>query len=325
MAPYRDPDRWGDHIVYAASALLRDGIVSVHDAACPPSAERVYRALARQDRLPISMVLMPHGEALLGPLDRSRLDGPPTGDGDERLRVGPVKLFADGGVLPAIGGHIKGHPISLGLVFDDLGAEVRSVVEHGFGIAVHAIGNRGAQATLDAFAAASRIRPDDEVLFRIEHATLLSRDQIRRMAELGVTAVVQPGFLHHMGGAVDGFQLDESDWMPFGELAEAGVVIAGSSDAPCAFHEPLLTSARGVTRITSKGTVLDAAQSLPYDAWVRAYTADAARAGGQENERGQLKPGLQADLVVLEGELDPLRPPAVAETWVAGARVFASS
>jgi hypothetical protein len=284
----------------------------------------VYRSLAREHKLPISMVLMPHGEALLGPLDASRLDGPPTGDGDEHLRVGPVKLFADGGVLPAIGGHIQGHPISLGLVFDDLEAEVRSVVERGFGIAVHAIGNRGAEATLDAFAAATRIRVDDEVLFRIEHATLLSRDQTRRMAELGVIAVVQPGFLHHMGGAVDGFQLDEANWMPFGELAEAGVVVAGSSDAPCAFHEPLLTAARGVTRITSKGTVLDASQSLPYDAWLRAYTVDAARAGGQENDRGRLEPGLQADLVVLEGALDPLHPPKVSETWIAGERVFAS-
>jgi hypothetical protein len=271
------------------------------------------------------MVLMPHGEALLGPLDAPRLDGPPTGDGDERLRVGPVKLFADGGVLPAIGGHINGHRISLGFVFDDLEAQVRSVVEHGFGIDVHAMGNRGAEATLGAFAAASRIRPDDEVLFRIEHATLLSREQTRRMAELNTIAVVQPGFLHHMGGAVEGFQLDECNWLPFGDLAESGVVIAGSSDAPCAFHEPLLTSARGVTRLTSKGTVLDAAQSFPYDDWLHAYTVDAARAGGQENDRGRLEPGLQADLVVLEGELDPHRPPTVSETWVAGQRVFASS
>jgi predicted amidohydrolase YtcJ len=326
MAPYRDPDRWADNIVEAARGLLREGIVSVHDAACPPSAEHVYRTLAREGRLPISMVLLPHGEALLGPLDAPRLEGPPTGDGDERLRVGPVKLFADGGVLPAIGGHINGHPISLGLVFDNLESEVRSVVEHGFGIAVHAIGNCGAEATLEAFAAVRRLRPDDDVLFRMEHATLLSRDQARRMADLDTIAVVQPGFLHHMGGAVEHFRLDESAWMPFGDLAEAGVVIAGSSDAPCAFHEPLLTAARGVTRVTSKGTVLDASQSLPYDDWLRAYTVDAARAGGQENDRGRITPGLQADFVILAGErLDPPHPPQVSETWVAGDRVFAGA
>lgn len=326
MAPYRDPDRWADHLVEAAQGLLREGIVSVHDAACPPSAERVYRTLAREGRLPVSVVLLPHGEALLGPLDAARLDGPPTGEGDERLRVGPVKLFADGGVLPAIEGRIKGHPISLGLVFEGLEVEVDSVVEHGFGIAVHAIGNRGAEATLHAFAAAARRRRDDEVLFRMEHATLLSRDQARAMAGLGVIAVVQPGFLHHMGGAVDGFALDDATWMPFGDLAAAGVVVAGSSDAPCAFREPLLTAARGVTRLTSKGTVLDASQSLPYAAWLRAYTVDAARAGGQEGDRGRLTPGLQADLVVLDGALDdPVHPPRVSETWVAGERVFAAS
>ena len=325
MEAYRDPDRWADHIAEAARGLVREGVVSVHDAACPPSAELVYRTLVRDGRLPISVVLMPHAEALLSPLDRSRLNGPKTGEGDQRLKVGPVKLFADGGVLPAIAGRIHGHAISLGLVFEDLEAQVLTVVEHGFRVAVHAIGNRGADDTLTAFAAASRARPDDDLRMRIEHATLLSRPQSQRMAELGAVAVVQPGFLHHMGGAVDGFELDDATWMPFGALAEAGVVLAASSDAPCAFHEPLLTSSRGVTRVTSKGTVLGPAQSLPYEAWLRAYTVDAAFAGGQEADRGRLAPGLQADLVVLEGELDPDFPPRVSETWVAGERVFASS
>jgi hypothetical protein len=324
MEPYRDPDRWADHIEAAARGLLSEGIVCVHDAACPPSAERVYRALVHDGRLPISVVVMPHAEALLSPLDTSRLSGPPTGDGDARLRVGPVKLFADGGILPAIQGTIRGHNISLGVLFDDLQAQVATVVDHGFRVSVHAIGNRGAEAALDAFAAASRTHPDEDHRFRVEHATLLSRSQTRRMAELGAVAVVQPGFIHHMGGAVDGFELDDATWMPFADLAESGVTLAASSDAPCAFHEPLLTSARGVTRVTSKGTVVGFSQSLQYETWLRAYTADAAFAGGQEHERGRLASGLQADLVVLDGPLDPEVPPQIAETWVAGERVFTS-
>lgn len=325
MEPYRDLDRWAEHIAAAARGLLREGIVSVHDAACPPSAERVYKGLVHDRRLPISVVVMPHAEALLSPLDTARLDGPRTGDGDTRLRIGPVKLFADGGVLPAIEGTIQGNTISLGLVFEDLQAQVTTVVERGFRVSVHAIGNRGAEAALNAFAAASRARPDDDHRFRLEHATLLSHPQPRRMAELGALAVVQPGFVHHMGGAVDGFELDDATWMPFGDLVEAGVPLAASSDAPCAFHEPLLTAARGVTRVTSKGTVIGSSQSLPYERWLRAYTVDGAFAGGQENERGRLALGLQADLVMLDGELDPKIPPHVAETWVAGERVFVSS
>jgi predicted amidohydrolase YtcJ len=322
MAPYRDPDRWADHVEAAARALLADGITGVHDAACPPSAELLYHELARANRLPISVLVMPHAEALLSPLDDSRLDGPPTGDGDARVRVGAVKLFADGGVLPAIHGTVHGHEISLGMVFDGLAEQVDRVVDRGFRVALHALGNEGLSATLDAFADSSRRHGDGDHRFRVEHATLLNPAQARRMAELGAVAVVQPGFVHHMGGAVDGFALDEATWMPFADLVHAGVPIAASSDAPCAFSEPLLTSARGVTRVTSKGNVIDPAQSVPYDTWLEAYTAGAAFAGGQEDERGRLAPGLEADLVVLDGPLDAEHPPQVRETWVAGRRVY---
>jgi predicted amidohydrolase YtcJ len=99
-------------------------------------------------------------------------------------------------------------------------------------------------------------------------------------------------------------------------------VLAGSSDSPCAFAAPVLTSARGVSRITSRGTVHEAAQALPFEDWLYAYTAGAAYAGGQEDERGRLAPGLRADMVVLDGALDADTPPRVGETWIAGERVF---
>jgi predicted amidohydrolase YtcJ len=325
MEPYRDPERWGELVVAEAHRMLAEGITCVHDAACPPSAERLYRQLVRDNRLPICVVMMPHAEALLSPLDTSRLDGPTTGEGDARLRVGAVKLFADGGVLPAIEGTTHGHEISVGFVFGELDEQVKTVTDRGFRVAVHAIGNRGVESALNAFTAAARDRRDDDHRFRIEHATLLNRAQARRMADVGAVAVVQPGFVHHMGGAVDGFELDEATWMPFAHLADAGVPLAGSSDAPCAFRAPLLTSARGVTRVTSHGTVIGADQSLPYEAWLRAYTSGAAFAGGQEYERGRLAPGFQADLVVLDGGLDPEHPPRVDETWVAGERVFTAN
>jgi predicted amidohydrolase YtcJ len=211
----------------------------------------------------------------------------------------------------------------MGIVFENLADEVTRVVERGFRVAVHAIGNRGLTAALDAFEAAARTCGDGDHRFRVEHATLATHAQARRMASLGTVGVVQPGFLHHMGGAVDGFDIDGTTWMPFRAFAHTGVPLAGSSDSPCAFSAPLLTSALGVTRRTSKGKVLAADESLPYDDWLHAYTAGAAYAAGQEHERGRLAPGWRADLVVLDGELDAAHPPEVAETWVAGARVYA--
>jgi predicted amidohydrolase YtcJ len=148
---------------------------------------------------------------------------------------------------------------------------------------------------------------------------------LAELAALGGVAVVQPGFLAHLGQAVEGIRFDDATWLPFGDIAEAGVALAASSDDPCTFHEPVRTSAYGATRRTGSGAVLDADQAVPYGDWLRAYTAGAAHAGGQEHERGSLAPGLRADLVVLEGDLDaPIdvaHPPRVAQTWVAGALV----
>src|SRR5579872_3595993 len=97
LAPYDDPDRWAEHIERAAHALPKDGITAIHDAACPPAAERAYGMLAQTDRLAVSVLVCPHPAGLLGPPEAQRLAGAPTGAGREQLRVGPVKLFADGG------------------------------------------------------------------------------------------------------------------------------------------------------------------------------------------------------------------------------------
>jgi hypothetical protein len=70
------------------------------------------------------------------------------------------------------------------------------------------------------------------------------------------------------------------------------------------------------------GNVFEPDQAVDFEAWLRAYTAGSAYAGGQEDERGAITPGLRADLVVLEGTLDPHDPPRVAETWVAGEAVY---
>lgn len=319
LAPYADPDRWADHIEARARSFWADGITAVHDAAASPGAEAVYRAMAAAGRLPVSVLGLPHPAALFATPDPGRLDGPPTGEGDEWFRVGAVKLFADGGVEPAVDVHLAGAPLQYGWLFDDLAGRVDGVVERGFDVAVHAIGN----AALAEVLAAWRRHADGGRRLRVEHVCLAGPDQLAEMAALGVSGVVQPGFLDHIGSQVVGVRFDEAEWLPFGDLARAGVALAASSDDPCTFHEPLRTSALGATRMTGRGLPHAPEQALGYERWMEAYTAGAADAGGQAGERGRLLPGLRADLVVLDGPLDPEHPPAVAETWVAGRRVYA--
>lgn len=322
MADYGDPDRWADHIAARARALLAHGITAVHDAACDPATEAVYARMARDGTLPLSVLVMPHPAPFLTHDFGDRLDGPPTGEGDAWLRVGPLKLFADGGVLPAIDVHVGGSRVGFGYRHPDLAERLTAAVERGFRVGVHAMGNRGLADALDAFRAAARRRPDEDHRFRVEHAGLAGPGLIRELAAIGAVAVVQPGFVDHVGEQAGDFRPEDADWLPFASLAEAGIPLAGSSDDPCGPVAPLTAAHFGVTRRTRTGRPFGPDQRLPFEDWLRAYTIGAAYAGGQEGERGSITAGKRADLVVLDGSLDASTPPAVIETWVAGRRVY---
>jgi hypothetical protein len=278
----------------------------------------VYRALASQGRLPLSVLMMPHAATLLSNEPPERGDAPATGEGTEELRVGPQKLFADGGVAIALDVAIGGQPVRYGIAFRDVVGRIEDAVERGFRVAVHAIGNAGLALALEGFGRVDRRWPDDDHRFRVEHVGVCDRAQVAALADLGALGVVQPGFVEHVAAQTGGVRFDDHHWLAFGDLAEAGVGLAGSSDDPCAPFPPLWCAARGDTRSTTGGLALEPGQRVPFADWLSAYTTGGAFAGGQEAERGSITPGKRADLVVLSGALLPEPLPTVDETWVAG-------
>ena len=328
LAPYTDPDRYDELLSRRMHELLAQGVTAVHDAACALAAEQAYRRLHAAGALPLSVLVMPHPAALLQGLAADRLDGPPTGEGDEWLRVGAMKLFADGGAEPWIEARRGGRTMRAGIPFPAVTEGVRTAADRGFRLAVHAMGNVGLRRALDAFEDVARHRAGDDHRFRLEHATLAGPDEVRRLAALDAVAVVQPGFVQTLGAAVAHVRLDDAVWMPFADLLASGLTIAGSSDDPCSPCEPLEASRAGATRRLADGEVLAGEQSVDYLQWLRAWTVGSAVAGGQEAERGALRPGLRADIVLLDG-LDAVLAgdtdapaPRVSETWVAGRRRY---
>jgi predicted amidohydrolase YtcJ len=213
LSGYADPDRWGEHITARLRALHAEGVTCVHDAACPPAAEAVYGRLAARGELPSSVLIMPHPAELLGGLNRARLDGPSTGEGDEWLRVGPVKLFADGGTEPLIDARLNGDRFRSGNPFPPIRDDVAAATRRGFRVAVHAIGNAGLQRAVDAFTAAATHRPDDEHRFRVEHACLASPQQAAALGALGAVAVVQPSFVELLGSRVGHLRFADATWI----------------------------------------------------------------------------------------------------------------
>ena len=322
MRDFTDPDRWAEHVADRSRALLAEGITCVHDAACSPEAETLYASMARAGTLPLDVVGMPHPAALLSNEHTARLDGPPSGEGDDRFRVGAMKLFADGGVAIALDASVGGHPFRLGMLFGDLAEHATRAADHGFRIAVHAMGNLGVQAMIDTATGIVRRIPDADHRFRVEHAGVTNPAQWRALADLGAVAVVQPGFVQHVGEQTSGIRFDDHHWLAFAGLAEAGVRLAGSSDDPCAPSAPVWGADLGVLRRTASGKEFEPEQSVPFLDWLEAYTTGAAYAGGQEAERGSITAGKLADLVVLDRADTGAQ---VLQTWKRGALVHTAS
>ncbi len=322
-----DTKRYADLIEARANELLSFGVTSIHDPGVTPTAEVAYKLLHNEDRLPVSVLMMPHGEAMLDNQGFNCTDKPGTGFGDEWLRVGPVKLFADGGVhgFMAFAGEIGDETHEFGKARDDFEDKLIEATKYGFRVCVHSIGNAATEAVLGSFENAASKAPDDfEMRPRLEHLFLMSDDQIKRLASMGGCSAVQACFLEGSQGLKE-IPFKGLKWFAFRDMIQNGVILAGSSDDPGGFmdgRDPVKSSIMGANMSDNSGNVLFPDQTLSFDKWLEMYTAGAAYAGGLEKERGMLKKGLVADLVVLEGDLDPENPPVVAETWKAGRRVY---
>jgi len=318
---------YADIIETRAQELLSFGITAVHDPGVTPAAEAAYNLLHNEGRLPVSVLMMPHGAAMLDNQGFSCADGHITGTGDEWLRVGPVKLFADGGVsgFMAISGEIGGKMYQFGESRDDFEDKLIEATKHGFRVCVHSIGNAATEAVLNSFEKATFEAPEGfEIRPRLDHLFLTSEDQIKRLALMGGCSAVQACFLEGAQRLKE-IPLERVNWFAFRNMTQNGVTLAGSSDDPGGFmdaRDPIKSSVMGAKMSDSSGNVVFSDQTLSFEEWLQMYTAGAAYAGGLEEERGMLKKGLVADLVILEGDLDPENPPVVVETWKAGRKVY---
>ncbi|MAG36059.1 MAG: amidohydrolase [Dehalococcoidia bacterium] len=318
----------------AQTALLQLGLTCVH----APDTPATYAAL--QDihdagELQLRVIFMPPASALED-LAARRMSA---GWGSERLRLGHLKCFLDG----SLGSHtasmlspFEDEPDSTGIVITHPEALVPLLgraAEAGFGLAMHAIGDRANRQALDAVAAANMQAVNRLLRPRIEHVQLLHQDDIPRLAELGVIASMQP--IHttqDMANADRYWGARSSGAYAFASLLRAGTVLAFGSDAPVEAPDPLAGLFAAVTRQRPSGMPVGGwypQERISLAAAVRAYTAGAAAAAGLEHERGSLRPGAVADVTIIQPDIFGAPPEAMLEarvshTIIAGEVVYAA-
>lgn len=254
-----------------------------------------------------------------------------TGFGDDRLSLGPVKIFLDGSLLgrtaavtePFCGcphdtsatGYFQGDPEAMA---DTVVAAHRA----GWTVAAHAIGDRAVDLALDTFARARRTHPRPDVRHRIEHAGVVRPDQLSRFAELRVVPVPQHNFLYAFGDAMAAaLGPARTPWSyRLRSLLDLGIVVPGSSDRPVAPGAPLPAMQSMVERLTETGAAYGADESVTALAALRAWTVGSAHATGHGDRKGALRPGHLADFTVLDA--DPTR---VSPDRIGAIRILATS
>lgn len=186
----------------------------------------------------------------------------------------------------------------------------------GLQIFVHACGDGAVRRTLDGYEHARAVNGPRDSRHRVEHIEVIHPDDIDRFAELDVIASMQP--LH---GSV--MPSDDNVWanragpqrwplsFAWQTLREAGAHLAFGSDWPVVSMNPMLGIHRGLNRQLWQPGDPDQRQSLAD--LIAGYTIDAAYAEFQEHEKGRIRAGMLADLVLLSDDLFATPKEAVAD------------
>ncbi|MFF5790726.1 amidohydrolase [Paeniglutamicibacter sp. NPDC012692] len=232
-----------------------------------------------------------------------------TGLGDDRLRLGPVKIFTDGSLLGATAAMTEpycgcDHGNNTGYLQADaleLTEAALAAASAGWTLALHAIGDAAVDLAVETIEKARERHGAPRSPHRIEHGGYVRPDQIARIAANGIVLVPQPHFINAFGDGMRELLGEERTRYsyPVKSLLEAGAVLPGSSDRPVADGRPLRVMQSFVERTTASGAEYGPGERITATEALRAYTVGSAATTGTGDRLGQLRPNYLADLTVL--------------------------
>ena len=310
----------------AQERCLQAGLTGIHDF----DGRRCFWALQRL-RSEGELALRVVKNVPVYRLDHAIGVGLRSGFGDDWLRIGGVKIFADGALGARTAAMIdpyEGEPDNRGIVVTDkeeMFAKAEEASANGLSVTVHAIGDRANHDVLDVFAAVRKNEGASgrRLRHRIEHVQVLHPDDVTRLAELNVIASMQP--IH----ATADMEMADRYWGERARLSYAwrtvlqtGATLAFGSDSPVEPIEPLKGIHAAVTRRQPDGKPGPDGwypeQRLTMAEAIRAYTLGPAVAGGQEAVLGSLAPGKLADLTIYERDIFQINPDELLDVTIAG-------
>jgi len=316
-------EQGAEAIIRAMEVMAGQGITSASDASTghgPSIAPEIemYRKALESGKLAGRVTLMPQIVYVAPPNEdgacgRTEFD---VGAQPDWLNIGPTKIFSDGALTTrtaALRRPYEDGKDNTGLLIWEP-AQLDDMIDRahraGWQIGTHAIGDRAIEAVLSAYERALTAAPRSDHRHRIEHCMLLERDLVMRMQQLGVIAIIQPGFIGRLGDAyIEALGVERASRLNPMQLFDAfGVPVGFSSDRPVIPGAPLTGILSAVLRTTPGGVRLGPEHAISTLEAIRNYTVGSAYATRLETSKGTLSRGMAADFTVLSHDLSSVSP-----------------
>jgi predicted amidohydrolase YtcJ len=317
----------------------RQGITSIAERRTEFAAIDLFRNLAKSRELTVRV----NCTRLMEPVPKTRpealakldelthgVDGKgsygPTGVGDDWVRIGPLKVFLDGGML--IGTAFMREPWGVGDTYQITDPNYRGLLnvqpellrdlyleaaKRGWQLAAHCTGEASVDVLLDCYQSINRETDIRARRFEICHANFQSEKNLARSVDLGIVADIQPAWLYKDGASLlKTLGERRMKWfLPLKSWVDHGLTIGGGSDHMVVLDSmaatnpwnPWLGMWIALTRHTERGGVHNPKERLSREQAIRLYTFNNARLTFDEAVKGSLEPGKYADLIMIDRDI----------------------
>lgn len=319
----------------ASEKAAEVGLTTIHDIFISPEDMRGYQEANQRGWLKIRVRMSPRIQNIAD-AEKLAAMGVHSGFGDEHLKFGAAKMFADGGMgartIAIYPPGVIGEPDNVGVLrwkAEDMQKAHLIAAAAGWQLETHAIGDRAIDQVLDSYARVIGQLGLKDPRFRIVHAGISTPAVQKRLHQLNVLVDGNPAFVYWIGSWFNKYGPERVRWSyPAKSYIENGVIEAAGSDVDVTPLSPWWGLWAAVVRKELQtGEVLAPEERITIQEALTLYTRNGAYAGFNEHETGSLELGKQADFIVVDRDVltvpsDELKDVVVLETWVGGQRIF---